>query len=145
MDGDYADDEIHAAGLLRKDIGGSQSVKPRMAISRSFHVAVLLSTGFLGPFGTLVGHLPEHISRVRCLHGASQEAIDKLHGSTGSACGRYFMEHCLRTIYENGFGAREGAVETEFDLSRSLRIRWDGRRRETKVVMILEEIIPRFV
>jgi hypothetical protein len=117
-----------------------------MAISR-LSMLQYYSTGFLGPLGHLVGHLPEHISRVRCLHGASQEAIDKLHGSTGSACGRYFIEMMVLEDYlrENGFGAREGAVETEFDLISFLANPAGTAKKKDKVVMILEEIIPRLL
>jgi hypothetical protein len=52
-----------------------------MAISR-LSMLQYYSAPVSSVIGHFVGHLPEHISRVRCLHGASQEAIDKLHGST---------------------------------------------------------------
>jgi class 3 adenylate cyclase len=147
------DDEIHAAGFTSKDVLGgdfSVSVEPLKAISPGLSMLQYYSAPVsLGPLGhTLSVICRNTFHEFGAFHGASQEAIDKLHGSTGSACGRYLMEMMVLEDYlrENGFGAREGAVETEFDiLSFLANPAGTGEEVETKVVMILDELIPRFV
>jgi class 3 adenylate cyclase len=147
------DDEIHAAGFTSKGILGGAffvPVEPRKAISPCLSMLQYYSAPVsLGPMGhTLSVICRNTFHEFGAFHGASQEAIDKLHGATGSACGRYMMEMMVMEDYlrENGFGAREGAVETEFDLISFLAnpARTD-KDVETKVVVILDEIIPRFV
>jgi class 3 adenylate cyclase len=147
------DDEIHAAGFISKDIlggGFSVSVEPRRAISPCLSMLQYYSAPVsLGPMGhTLSVICRNTFHEFGAFHGATQEAIDKLHGATGSACGRYMMEMMVLEDYlrENGFGAREGAVESEFDLISFIADpAGTDEDVETKVVMILEEIIPRFV
>jgi len=79
---------------------------------------------------------------------SSPEQAERLRGATGSACGRYMMQ---MTVVENfltemGVGAPWDEIESEMEMISFLaNPAQDVGSVETKSVLILEEIIPRFI
>ena len=81
-------------------------------------------------------------------HGANQEDVNKLRSSTSSACGRYMIEMSVleHFLSEHGLKAPQKELETEFNMISTLANPAESDEQvEAKAVVILEEMIPRYV
>ena len=145
------DDEIReisgqeAAQILNFMVQPRKLISPCVAMLRLYKAPVSL-----GPMGLSFSVICRNtFHEYGIFHGASSpEEADRLRGATGSACGRYMMQMTVLENYmtEMGVGAPWDEVEAEMEMISFLaNPAQDVGSVETKAVLILEEIIPRFV
>lgn len=145
------DDEI-------RDISGQEAapilnfmVQPRKLISPGVAMLKLYTAPVsLGPMGLSFSVVCRNtFHEFGIFHGASSpEQAARLRDATGSACGRYMMQMTVLENYmaEMGVGAPWDEIEAEMEmLSFLANPAQDVAGVETKSVLILEEIVPRFV
>ena len=149
------DDEIREAGfsdaadLLGRDffvpVAPRRRISPCLAMLKIYTCPVAL-----GPMGlSFAVVIRNTFHEYGTFHGASTLIEgEKLRNATGSACGRYMME---MTVVENfltewGLGAPNTEIEAEMEMFSFLaNPATSSDDVETKAVLLVEEIGPRFV
>jgi hypothetical protein len=147
------DDEIRDSGHSPQAILGDDfavPVAPRRLISPCLAMLKLYSAPIaLGPMGLSLAVICRNtFYEYGLFHWGSSEDVARLRGATNSASGRYMME---MTVLENHLremevGSPWDEVEAEMQMISFLANPAESAAGvETKAVLILEEIIPRFV
>ena len=145
------DDEIReisgqeAAHILNFMVPPRKLISPGVAMLKLYTAPVSL-----GPMGLSFSVICRNtFHEFGIFHGASSpEQAARLRDMTGSACGRYMMQMTVLENYmaEMGVGAPWDEIEAEMEMLSFLATpAQDVANVETKSVLILEEIIPRFV
>jgi len=145
------DDEIReisgqeAAQILNFVVQPRKLLSPNVAMQKLYIAPVSL-----GPMGLSFSVICRNtFHEFGIFHGASSpEQASRLREATGSACGRYMMQMTVLENYmtELGVGAPWDEIEAELEMVSFLaNPAQDVASVETKSVLILEEIIPRFI
>lgn len=148
------DDEICSVGLHSKQVLGSDfvvGVTPRRRLSPCLSMlktyVAPVSLGPLGQSFSVICRNTFHEYGLFCKGGAELNA-ERLNSSTGSASGRYMMEMSVVENYlrEWGIGAPQNEIEAEMEMISFMANPAESPDGvETKAVLIVEEVIPRFI
>ena len=147
------EEQIVSAGYNPSTILGSEfhvSVPKRQPAPKHLKMLRMYSAPVaLGPMGHTFSVICRNtFHEFGAFHGMSQVLLEKLRGSTSSACGRYMIEMSVLENYlsEHGLGAPEHDLENEFNMISTLaNPAKNDEQVEAKAVLILEEMIPRYM
>lgn len=147
------DDEIRQSGHSPQAILGddfSANVSPRRLVSPCIAMLRLYSTPIaLGPMSQSLAVVCRNtFNEYGLFHGGTSDEVARLRSATGSASGRYMMQLSVVENYlrDMGFGAPCDEVEAEMEMISFIANPAESEQGvETKAVLVLEEIIPRFV
>ena len=148
------DDEIRSAGKDATDILGAQfrvdvpvrrRAPPCIAMLKMYSPPILL-----GPMGQSLSEICRNIFLEYGFfnRAGSHEDASRIHSANGSACSRYMMEITVLESYMGDLdvGAPWEEVENEMQMISFLgNPSGSADEVQTKAVLMLEEIIPRFI